>query len=202
MKRLLLITTIFALICAVLTPTSLLAAKKKIPKAYKKMQNKEQKMMNKGAFVTIGIAVSDDGRLDMGRTKAQQDAFQKMTQAKKNYVETTVHDFREEIGVGKGNEINDVFRSLTDGVSANLLKGARIVDFQMYQDKNNKKDGTMTYLVLLAITPKQTYQTLMGELEKEKGSENSLYQRYVDSEAQKIHDEKIKKYQEEFGSDK
>ena len=202
MKKLVFLVTVLALICAVLTPTSSFAKKKKIPKTYKKMQNQEQKMMNKGAFAVIGIAVSDASRLDMGRTKAQQDAFQKMTQAKQNYVETTVHDFREEIGVGKDNEINDVFRSLTDGVSANLLKGARIVDFQMYQDKDNKKNGTATYLVLLAITPKQTYQTLMDELEKEKGSENSLYQRYVDSEAQKIHDEKIKKYQEEFGIDK
>lgn len=187
-----------AIIGFVMSPVDSYAKKNKVPKIYKKFESQAEKMTKKGGFAFVGIAVSDAGRLDLGRTKAHQDALQKMTQAKRSYVESTVHDFREEIGVGKDNEVNDVFRSLTDVIAADFLKGARIVDFEMHQTKANKKEGTATYLVLLVITPKYTYQSISNEMDNVKGSEASLYQRYVDSEAQKIHDQKIKEFKEEF----
>ncbi len=175
------------------------AKQNKIPKVYKKLQKKAERMMHRGAFAFVGIAVSDQNRIDNGRTKAYQDAVQKMTQSKKNYVETTVSDLREELGVGKGNTEKDVFKSLSVGVAANLLKGARIVDFQSSQSRSQKRDKTMTYYVLVVITPKYTYQTLLDELEKMKDKDPTLYQRFMNSQVQKTQQEKIKEFEEEFG---
>ncbi|MCD4745503.1 MAG: hypothetical protein K8R58_04325 [Bacteroidales bacterium] len=171
----------------------------KITKMETKMHKKSVKMNNNGAFATVGIGIAPASRHDIGRSKAKSDALQKMSEAKRAYIESTVHDFREEIGADRNAELNDVFTSIVDAVSANILKGARIIEFDAFQSKANKDEGQYTYLVLLAITPEHTYQSLMDEFKNNtRGSETNLYQRYVDSEAKKNHDIKIKKFKEDF----
>jgi len=201
MKKPIRILSLIALIAIISLPLSSFAFPVKKNKQYKKMEEKKEKMNKKGAFAVIGMAVASEGRIDLGRSKAQADAQSKMAQSKRAYIETTVHDFRESIGVGKGSENNDVFRQLTDAVSADILKGARIYEFDYFQSKANKKEGTYTYIVLYVVTPKCTYQSIVNELKKEKGSEENLYQRYVDSEAQKKHDAKIAEFKKEFKID-
>ena len=196
MKKNVFLIVLIAVFSVALFPKEVVASKKVKSKVYNKLQTTAERMNKKGGFAFVGIAVSDPGRMDIGRTKAKMDAEQKMSQAKRDYVETTVHTFIEEIGVGKNSEINDVTRTVTDAVSANILKGARIVDLQMERTKANKKDGTLTYYVLLVISPGVTYQSIEDEI---KGSDASLYQRYLDSEAQKIHDKQIKEFKQEFG---
>ena len=196
MKKIVLFVLVAALTALILQPVETQAKKKKVSKVYQKMEDKANKMTKKGGFAFVGVAVSDENRIDVGRCKAHQDALQKMTEAKRSYVETTIHDFRESIGVN--DEFNDVFRSVTDVIAADFLKGARIIDFEMSQSKTQKKDGAATYYVLVVITPEYTYQSIVDDLKNGKGSKAVLYQRYVDSEAQKIHDEKIKKFKEEF----
>lgn len=169
-----------------------------LTKMEKKMNEKCQKINKHGAFATVGIGVASSQRHDLGRSKAKQDALQKMSEAKRTYVESTIHDFREEIGADRNSEENDVFSTVVDATSANILKGAQIYDFDAFQTKENKKEGKNTYLVLLVITPEQTYQSLMNEFKSNRGSKENLYQRYVDSQARKIHEQKINKFKEEF----
>jgi len=201
MKKSISILSLIALIALISLPMNSLAFPIKKNKQYKKMEEKAEKMNKKGAFAIVGLAVASEGRVDVGRSKAMADAQSKMAQAKRAYIETTIHDFREEIGIGKGAENNDVFRQLTDAVSADIIKGARIAEFDYYQSKANKKDGTYTYIVLYVVTPKCTYQSIVNELKNGKGSEANLYQRYVDSEAQKKHDTKIAEFKKEFKID-
>lgn len=168
-----------------------------IPKVEKKFQDRANQMNNKGALAVVGIAVSDAGRHDIGEKKALEDAKKKMSESKRQFVETSTHSFSEEIGVGKGSERNDVFRNTIESVSANLLNGAMRMDFDMYQTKENKKAGTATYIVLYVITPEAMYKSLEAELNK-KGNDQNLYQRYVDSEAKKEHDKKVEQFKKDF----
>jgi len=168
-----------------------------IPKLEKKFQDRANQMNRKGALAVVGIAVSDAGRHDLGEKKAIEDAKKKMSEAKRQFVETSTHSFSEEIGVGKGSERNDVFRTTIESVSANILNGALRIDFDSYQTKENKKAGTATYIVLYVITPEAMYKALENELQK-KGNEQNLYQRYIDSEAKKEHDRKVQEFKKDF----
>jgi len=168
-----------------------------IPKVEKKFGDRANQMNKKGALAVVGIAVADAGRHDIGERKAIENAKQKMSEAKKQFVEASTHSFMEEVGVGKGSERNDVMRNTIESVSANLLNGAMRMDFDSYQTKENKKAGTATYLVLYVITPEAMYKSLESELNK-KGSEQNLYQRYVDSEAKKEHDKKLEQFKKDY----
>lgn len=201
MKKSIKILSLIALMAIISLPINSFAFPIKKDKVYKKMEEKKKKMNKDGAFAVIGMAVESAGRIDYGKSKAEGDARSEMAQAKRAYVETTVHQFIESIGVGEGAEHNDVFRQLTDVVSADILKGSRVYEFDYFQTKANKKDGTYTYIVLLVVSPECTYQSIVDELKQEKGSENTLYQRYVDSEAQKKHDEQIAKFKKDFKID-
>lgn len=177
------------------------SSKSMIPKMQTDFNKEAEKMRSKGALAVVGIAVAPADRHDLGRSKAKSEGYKTISEEKRAYVENTMHDFREEVGADRNAELNDVFNQVTDVISANIIKGARIVEFDAYQTKGNKEEGTYTYLVILAITPEFTYQSLLDEFKQTKGSEENLYQRYVDSQAKKEHERKIKVFKEEFGVD-
>jgi hypothetical protein len=176
------------------------AAKSKLNKIHKQFIEKAEQMKKKGALAVVGVAVTDAGRIDVGKRKAIEMAKQEMSEQRKVYVESSTHDFMEEVGVGKNSENNDLFRQVIESVSVTILNGAEVSDFNYYATKENKKDGTATYLVLYVITPEAYQKSLEAELQA-KGSKENLYQRYVDSEAKKKHDMMIKQYKDEQEKD-
>jgi hypothetical protein len=172
----------------------------KLNRMENKMQERTNKMNDKGGFAFLGYGVAPAGRRDLGRLKAKQDAVQKMSEAKKQYIKSMVHDFREAVGADKNTEVNDLLNSVVDAVSANILKGARIVEFDAFETKANKEDGNYTYMVIYAINPEFTYESLVGEIKKSnRGSKENLYQRFVDSEASKKQKQQIDEYNKMFG---
>jgi hypothetical protein len=171
----------------------------KMPKVYQEMQDQAEKMKKKGALAVIGVAVSDAGRIDVGKRKAIEKAKQEIAEQRKVYVETSTHDFMEEVGVGKNNEMNDLFSQMIETVAVTIVNGASVSDFNYFVTKDNKKDGTATYIVLYVITPDAMQKALEDELQK-KGSKENLYQRYMDSKAKEAHDKKVQEYKTEFES--
>jgi hypothetical protein len=194
MKKLSIVALMVIAVCAL--NLNSFAAKSKLNKIHKEFMEKAEKMKKKGALAVVGVAVADVARIDVGKRKAIEMAKQEMSEQRKVYVESTTHDFMEEIGVGKNNELNDVFRQVIESVSVTILNGVEVADFNYYVTKANKKEETATYLVLYVITPEAYQKSLEAELQA-KGSKENLYQRYVDSEAKKKHDLMIKQYKEE-----
>lgn len=175
-------------------------AKDKLDKTHKEFMDQAEKMKKKGALAVVGVATADAGRIDMGKRQAIERAKQEMAESRKVYVESSTHDFMEEIGKGKGAETNDVFRQVIESVSATILNGAEVKNFGYYVTKDNKKDGLATFLVLYVITPEAMQKSLEDELQK-KGSKENLYQRYVDSKAKEDHDKRVAEYKAEFEKD-
>jgi hypothetical protein len=174
---------------------NLAVAGDKMPKVYKKMEEKALKMNKNGALAVIGIGVSSSGRMDIGKSKAIEDAKKQISEQRKNYVEVSVKDFRQEIGVGKGAETNDALTQVIDDVSATIISGALVNDFTYFETKSNKSEGTATYIVLYVITPEAMQKSLEAEM-KLKGSKANLYQLYMESKAKEEHDAMIKKFKE------
>lgn len=174
--------------------------KVKVSKIQTRMEAKALKYQKKGALAVVGIAVSNATRPDMGKRKAIAAAQQEMAEASRALVEATTHSFLEEVGIGLNSEQNDLAKIIIDITSSKVLKGAMVEKFDYYQARLQKKNNTATYYVLYVINPKTIYKSMEMALQNhEKGSEENLYQRYVDSEAKKEHDAKVTKFQEEFG---
>ena len=188
---------ILAVICGSYAVKGLAYSGDKMPKIYREFEDKVEKMKRKGALAVIGIAVSDAGRIDLGKRKAIDQAKIEMSEQRKTYVEGSTHNFFDEIGLGKGVEHNDVFKQVIESVTVTMLSGVAVGDFTYFITKDNKKEGTATYLVLYVITPEAMQKALETEL-KAKGSKENLYQRYIDSQAKQEHDKMIEKYKAEF----
>lgn len=182
---------IIAVICGSFSTTKAFADK--MPRIQRQFQDMANKMNNHGALAVVGMGISN--RMDIGKNKAIEDAKKQIAEQRKNYVEVSVSDFRNEISVGKGAEHNDVFKEVIESMSATIISGALVNKFSYFETKNDKKEGTSTYIVLYVITPEAMQRTLEAEL-KTKGSKANLYQLYMESKAKEEHDEMIKKFKE------
>ena len=198
MKKITVVTMLFVFMFAL--SFNSLAGGDKLEKCHKQMMDKAEKMKKKGALAVVGVATADVSRIDLGKRQSIERAKQEMAENRKVYVESSTHDFMEEIGKGKNAESNDVFRQVIESVSTTILNGAEVADFAYYVTKANKKEGLATYIVLYVITPEAMQKSLEAELTK-KGSKDNLYQRYVDSKAKEQHDAQVKAYKDEFEKD-
>jgi len=170
-------------------------AQKKIDKKYTKFQEKAMQINKLGGIATVGIGIEDIGRPDYGKRKAIAAAAQEMSENQRNYIEATTQDFKKAVGVGLETEHNDVFENAINFVSSGILKGCFVADFDFYITKANKINGTATFIVLYVVSPEQIYHSISNEL---KATQETLYQRYINSDFKKLHDENIKAFRKEF----
>lgn len=175
---------------------------KSIDKKYNKMQERADEMSNLGAIAVVGMSVENSSRHDLGRTKAKADAMAKLSEQKEVYVQTVVHDFKQSISNGQNEEFEEVFRAMTKILSDNVLHGARIIEFDCYQTKENKKEGNSTYLVLLVISPQYTFQSINDELSKSNDEKViSIYEKFNSSQGKIDLEAKIESFEKEFGKE-
>ena len=175
---------------------------KTIDKKYYKMQEKADKMTKYGALAVVGMAIESSSRHDLGRTKAKADAMAIISEQMEVYIESVIYDFKQSVTFGSEEKYEEVFRTVTKTLSKNVLHGIRIIDFDCYQTKENKKENKNTYLVLLVISPQYTFQSLFDELNKSEDEKAvSLYKRFKDSEGEKTLELKIEDFEKKFKKD-
>ncbi len=175
---------------------------KMINKKYSKMQKKADEMTKLGALAIVGIAVESSSRHDLGRTKAKADAMAKISEQKEVYVQSIVYDFKQSITNGHNEEYEEVFRTMTKILSDNVLTGVRIIEFDFYQTKENKKEKKNTYLVLLVISPQYTYQSLNEGINQSNDEKAiSVFEEFNSSQGKTGLESMIEDFEKEFGKD-
>jgi hypothetical protein len=170
-----------------------------------KMEEAANKINANGGVAVTAIAVYDVARSDIGILQAEINARSAMARAGTTYVENSIHDAIDKMG----NKAEGIKMEGMDGfvkiVAAQLQKNAKVMDNNFFRAKSDKKNGTATYIVLLAISPKDIAREIEKAAEKE-GAENKnfqeLYQRFLKENLQKQHEEEMKKWEEMMSKEK
>ena len=169
-------------------------AQGKMHKVYQKLEDRAVKLRKHGALAVVGVAVADAGRIDIGKTKAIAEAQRLISEIIRVKIESTLGIYKEQIGLGNSSKYADKFDNVIKTVSSNVIKGAIDEDFNYFRNKQNKKEGTSTYVILYYISPKTMYKSFENSL-KAVDEENILYQQYRASELKKQHDKEIEEFE-------
>jgi hypothetical protein len=150
------------------------------------MQEKVAKISANGGLAAVGVGESRSisAALDKAKTRARTE----MGFVIETKLSALRKDFSEEVGEGKGSEINTLFSTVAKHLTDNVLRGTVATDV-----KYETKDGVTTAYALVEQNPKifaQAMENVGPDANK------AMYTRFRSSQAFKELDEEVKKYEE------
>ena len=149
------------------------------------LQEKASKITASGGLAAVGIGESRTIALAIDKAKVR--ARTEMAHIISTKVDSLRKQFAEEIGEGKGSEVNAMFSSADKHLASQELAGTAPTDI-----KYQTKDGITTAYALVEQNPK----ILASAMENIGQQNKNMYTRFRASQAFKELDDEVKKYDE------
>ena len=170
---------------------SLVAGCRTVPKTssdgsvFGALQEKAAKITATGGLAAVGIGESRTIALAIDKAKVR--ARTEMAHIISTKVDSLRKQFAEEIGEGKGSEVNALFSSADKHLASQELAGTAPTDIRY-----STKEGITTAYALVEQNPK----ILASAMENAGQKNKNMYTRFRASQAFKELDEEVKKYEE------
>jgi len=149
------------------------------------LQEKAAKITSSGGLAAVGIGESRTIALAIDKAKVR--ARTEMAHIISTKVDSLRKQFAEEVGEGKGSEVNALFSSADKHLASQELSGTAPTDI-----KYQTKDGVTTAYALVEQNPK----ILAAAMENAGQQNKNMYTRFRASQGFKELDEEVKKYEE------